>query len=114
MARQVTESTDAGPASYPQGAFRPFPKDRQSLRELFHSLIVDKFVWIQGAWGEFLMNTRSPRATSLALRANLEREQSRLALVLVALMSLATVSIIAATQALSDQHQHQISVERSR
>jgi hypothetical protein len=51
---------------------------------------------------------------SLALRANLEREQSRLALVLVALMSLATVSIVATTKALSQQHDHQISVERPR
>jgi hypothetical protein len=114
MVRQVMEISDGRRASYPQGAIRAFPKGRPSFPELFHSLIVDKFIWIQGAWGEFLMNTRSPRVTSLDLRANLEREQSRLALVLVALMSLATVSIIATTQTLSDQHQHQISVERLR
>ena len=60
------------------------------------------------------MTNRSPRVTSLALRVNLEREQSRLALVLVALMSLATVSIVATTSALSHQHKDQISVERPR
>jgi hypothetical protein len=60
------------------------------------------------------MTNRLPHATSLALRAQPEREQTRLALVLVALMSLATVTTVATTQALSHQHENQISAERPR
>jgi hypothetical protein len=57
---------------------------------------------------------RAPRATSLALRSQAERERSRLALVLVALLSLATFSVVAATNALSRQHSVQISAELPR
>ena len=114
MPSQVTGSSDARAERYAQGRSNAVPGLCKGFPELFHSLIVDKFSWIQGRSGGFPMTNRLPRATSLALRANLEREQSRLALVLVALMSLATVTIVFTTQALSHQHEHQISVERPR